>query len=321
MSRTAAPEAAAASPAVPGEPRPGYPFASRFVDLPAGRLHYVDEGPVSESGSAAGTGAEQGAGRPGTGTLLFVHGTPTWSYEWRHLIGALRGTHRCVAPDHLGFGLSQRPKDFPYAPEDHARNLLAFVRALDLKDLTLVVHDFGGPIGLPVALEEPARVKRLVVINSWMWSFEGDADMEKKARVAGGALGRFLYRYGNFSLKVLTPYAYGDRRKLTPEIHRQYLDRFPDRWSRGAVLWALARSLLGSSAFYRSLWDRRSSLAPLPALIVWGRKDRAFEPRLLARWKEALTRARVVEMPESGHWPHEEEPEAVIAALREFLAH
>ena len=213
-------------------------------------------------------GLSPAKGRPaqsaGSGTLLFVHGTPTWSYEWRHLLRAFAPSHRCVAPDHLGFGLSERPRDFAYTPEDHARNLREFVRKLDLRDITLVVHDFGGPIGLPLCFEEPARIRRLVAVNTWMWSFEDDADMAKKARMASGALGRFLYRYGNFSLRVLAPYAYGDRRKLTPAIHRQYLDRFPDAWSREAVLWALARSLLGSSAFYRGLWERREQLRRLP---------------------------------------------------------
>lgn len=270
-------------------------------------MHYVDEGPHTPG--------------PGRGeTLLFIHGTPTWSYEWRHLIRAFSGNFRCVAPDHLGFGLSARPRDFSYTPEDHARNLLEFARRLNLREVTLVVHDFGGPIGLPLCIEQPERVKSLVLVNTWMWSFEGDAGMEKKAGIAGGAVGRFLYRYGNFSLRVLTPFAYGDRRKLTPSVHRQYLDRFPDAWSRGTVLWALARAMLGSSAFYRGLWEQRARLLGRPALLIWGMKDPAFEPRFLRRWQEALPGARVAELPDSGHWPHEEEPESVIRIMREFLA-
>jgi pimeloyl-ACP methyl ester carboxylesterase len=296
--------APATAESIPGLDRAGYPFRSRFLEVPAGRMHYVDLGPADG----------------GRGTLLFVHGTPTWSFEWRHLLRALSAEWRCIAPDQIGFGLSERPRDFSYAPEDHARNLLAFVRSLDLRGLTLVVHDYGGPIGLPIALEEPARIAKVVVVNTWMWSFEGDKEMEQKAKVAGGAVGRFLYRYGNFSLRVLTPYAYGDKRKLTPAIHKQYLDRFPDTWSRGAVLWPLAKALLGSSAFYRGLWEKRECLRAKPALIVWGLKDRAFGPRLLARWKVALPEARVSELPDSGHWPHEEEPEKVIRALRDFLA-
>lgn len=202
----------------------------------------------------------------------------------------------------------------------HAQNILFLVRALDLKDITLVVHDFGDPIGLPVALEVTGQVKRVVVINSWMWSFEDDKAMVKKTGMAGGKLGRFLYRYGNFSLKVLMPYAYADKKKLTLAIHKRYADIFPDRWCRGAVLWPLAKALLGSSTHYRGLWDKRQRLHALPLLIVWGLKDRAFEPRFLAKWINEFPHAQVRELPDSGHWPHEEEPEAVIRALREFLA-
>jgi haloalkane dehalogenase len=268
------------------------------MDLAVGRMHYVDEG----------------SGEP----ILFVHGTPTWSFEWRHLIRAFAPTHRCIAPDHIGFGLSDRPRNFPYTPAAHAENLAEFVDRLNPGPLTLVVHDYGGPIGLPLCLRHPERVARLVLVNTWMWSFAGDREMEKKGRFAGGRFGRLLYRWVNFSLRVLTPYAYGDRRKLTPEIHRQYLDRFPDRWSRGAVLWPLAQALLGASDYYDSLWRERERLLGRPALIVWGMKDRAFPPQHLARWRQVLPAARVVEL-EAGHWPHEELPDRVADAMREFL--
>lgn len=286
--------------AATGIDRSAYPFASRWLELTAGRMHYVDEG----------------AGEP----LLFVHGTPTWSFEWRHLIRALAPSHRCIAPDHLGFGLSERPGSFPYTPEAHARNLAEFVAKLDPEPFTLVVHDFGGPIGLPLCLQQPERVKRLVLLNTWMWSFAGDRDMERKGRIAGGSLGRWLYRWANLSLRVILPQAYGDRRKLTPEVHRQYLERFPDRWSRGTVLWALARALLASSAYYDSLWQQREKLRGRPALILWGLADPAFQPPQLARWKEVLPAARVVELSGVGHWPQEEEPERVLAEMRSFLS-
>jgi pimeloyl-ACP methyl ester carboxylesterase len=279
--------------------RTAYPFSSRWMDLPAGRMHYVDEG----------TGAP----------ILFVHGTPTWSFEWRHLVRAFSATHRCIAPDHLGFGLSDRPRDFPYTPEAHAENLDAFVERLDPEAFTLVVHDYGGPIGLPLCLRHPERVTRLVLFNTWMWSFAGNADMEKKARVAGGRLGRFLYRWANFSLRVLTPYAYADRSKLTSDVHRQYLDRFPDRWSRGAVLWPLARAILGSSRYYDSLWQQRDRLLGRPALVLWGMKDPAFQPQQLTRWRDVLPAARVVEL-DAGHWPQEEAPDRVVAEMRDFLS-
>lgn len=275
-----------------------YPFTHRVAKLPRGHMHYVDEG----------------QGHP----VLFVHGTPTWSFEYRHVIQALRSKVRCIAPDHLGFGLSERPSGLAYTPEEHAANLRSFVDQLGLRDLTLVVHDFGGPIALPLALDEPSRVKRLVVLNSWCWPFEGE--MEKRAKMAGGGLGRFLYRRMNASLKLIMPSAYGDRRKLTPQIHRQYLSVFPDADSREQVLFALAQALTGSRGFYARLWERRGALANIPALVLWGMKDKAFPPNLLEKWREALPHARVVELAKSGHWPHEEEPERVVVELERFLS-
>jgi haloalkane dehalogenase len=280
--------------------RDAYPFRSRWLELPEGKLHYIDEG----------------EGEP----LLFVHGTPTWSFEYRHLVRALRRGHRCIAADHLGFGLSDRPANAAYTPEAHAERLRAFVDKLGLQRFTLVVHDFGGPIALPLVLDDPGRVARLVVLNSWMWSFADDPEMTKRARMVSGALGRFLYRRLNASLRMIGPSAYGDRRKLTKAIHAQYLAPFPDADERERVLWALARALTGSEAFYDRLWQRRRQLAGVPTLIVWGLKDTAFRPHLLERWRRALPHASVVELAGAGHWPHEEEPDAVIAALEPFLA-
>lgn len=276
--------------------RDAYPFTPRRQ----GALSYVDEG--------AGP------------TVLLAHGTPTWSFEWRHLIRALAPEYRCVAPDHLGFGLSDRPRGADYSPEAHAARFAAFCEELGLRDVTLVVHDFGGPIALPWALEAPGRIRRLVVLNSWMWSFADDPVMRRRARMAGGAFGRWLYRWMNASLRMLMPSVYGNRRALTKAIHAQYLAPFRERWARGEVLWALARALEGSAAHYDALWQRRGALGGVPTLVLWGMKDDAFRPTMLARWREAAPHARIVELASAGHWPHEEEPEVVAGAIRDFLA-
>jgi haloalkane dehalogenase len=271
--------------------RAAYPFSSRFLDVPAGRVHYVDEG----------------RGEP----VLFVHGTPSWSFEFRHLIAALQKTHRCVAPDHLGFGLSDRPAGFAYTPEAHAASLAAFVDRLGLERLHLVVHDLGGPIGLPLA----GRAASVTVMNSFMWPLDDDPEVARPARLLSGRFGRFVYRWLNLSLRVLMPMAFGDRKKLTAEVHAQYLFPFRDRDAREKVLWTLARSLLSSRAHYESLWAARARLKNLT--LIWGMKDRAFGPRYLERF--ASLGARVVRAPGAGHWPHEEEPELVTRALRESL--
>lgn len=263
------------------------------------RLHHLDEG----------------QGEP----ILFVHGTPTSSHDWRHLVRELSATHRCVAPDLVGFGASPRPSDFAYTPEAHAGALADFVAEKGLRDLTLVVHDFGGPIALPLALDPARRVRRLIVLNSWMWPAEDDPHLASGARLLGGRLGRFLYRWANLSLRVLMPSAYADRAKLTRELRAHHLAPFRDRDARVRVLWTLARSLLASRDHFAALCDAAPSLARIPVHLVWGTRDPAFTPAALARWRALVPHATVTELP-VGHWPQEEDPVAVLAALRAQLA-
>ena len=279
--------------------RAEYPFATRRITLSGGEaLHCIDEG--------AGP------------VVLLVHGTPTWSFEWRHLVRALSATHRCIAPDHLGFGLSDRPPGADYSPESHATRLRELAAQLDLRDITLVVHDFGGMIGLPLAVEADSRVSRIVVINSWMWDLGDDPGVRRAGRLFGGGLGRFLYERLNFSLRVITPAAFADRKRLTPAVHGQYLAPFADRRSRGLVLWPLARSLGSPSTHGEQLWTRRAALANIPALIIWGTRDPALKPHQLERWRQALPHAEVVQL-EAGHWPHEEMPDSVCGRVSDFL--
>jgi haloalkane dehalogenase len=153
-----------------------------------------------------------------------------------------------------------------------------------------------------------------------MWAFDDDPSMRRKARLAGTPLFRWMYRRLNASQRLIMPSAYADKRRLTPAIHCQYLELFPDADSRERVLFALAQSLLGSSAFFDGLWRRRERLAGVDAHIVWGTRDSAFPPAMLARWQQAVPHACVTRIDDAGHWPHEEAPEDVIHTLRRILA-
>ncbi len=281
-------------PSPPWLDRAMFPYDARFVPVPGGQLAVT----------------EVGEGPP----VLLVHGTPTWSVDWRHLIPALSASHRVIAPDHLGFGRSPRVPGAGYAPEDHARRFAALADTLDLRDLTLVIHDFGGPIALPWALANRDRLRRLVVINSFGFPFT-DPAARMAARVLGSGFGRFLYRYANLSVEVIAPTAWGDRRKLTPALHRQWRGPFVDRGARVEVLWPLARSLLSSEAHYEAILRDLPRLAGVPVDLVWGLKDPAFPERDLLRWQALVPHATAHRIPESGHWPHEEAPEAVLRAL------
>jgi pimeloyl-ACP methyl ester carboxylesterase len=278
--------------------RAAYPFESHFLELDAGRMHYLDEG----------------QGPP----LLLVHGTPTWSFLYRHIVAALRPRFRCIVPDHIGFGLSDKPADWGYRPADHARNLRMLIEHLNLRNFTLVVHDFGGPIGLAYAIERPDNVARLVLFNTFMWSIRDDPAKRRPARLFGTALGRLLYTRMNFSPRVILPAAWGDKATLTPEIRRHYtaVHQRPDERNG---MWGFARELLGSSDWFDGLWAQRDRIKDLPALLMWGMNDPAFTARDLARWQALFTDAQTVTFPHVGHFVPDEAGPAAAQEIAAFL--
>ena len=284
--------------AVSWVPADAYPFVSRFQEVDGGALHYVDEG----------------AGPP----VVFVHGTPTWSYDWRRQIRALRVDHRVVAADHLGFGLSDKPMDADYTPRAHAARLATFLDSLDLHDATVVVHDFGGPIGLSWVLDHPDRVRHLVIVNTWMWSTADDARAQRLSALVAGPVGRYLYLQRNASPRKLIPWSVGKDFDADEAFLAPYVNAFPDPDHRVAP-WRLGVELGASAAWYGGLWDRVATLADLDVTVIWGMQDPAFGADALARWRAALPSARVVEIPDAGHFPQEETPDRVTAALQEAI--
>ena len=276
-----------------------YPFAPHVMQLEAGRMHYVDEG----------------QGTP----VLFVHGTPTWSFMYRDLIRRLAPHQRCVAPDNLGFGLSDKPEGADYTPEDHARNLHTFVERLGLNEITLVVHDYGGPIGLSYALEHPEKIARLVIFNTFMWPMSGEFAPPGLGRVLAGPVGRWLYERLHLDARVIVPAFWHNKATFTPAVRRHYAEVHQTPGQRTA-LWALARALYASNPWFESLWQRRERLRGIPALLLWGLRDPAFPARFLARWREALPEAQVRTFEDAGHFVPEEQPAEVAEAVRAFLS-
>ena len=274
-----------------------YPFTPRMLAVDAGRMSYLDEG--------------EGP------TVVMVHGTPTWSFLYRHLVRALAPRHRCIVPDLPGFGLSDRPADASYRPEEQARRLTTLIETLGLKELTLVVHDFGGPIGLAHAIERPQSVHRLVLFNTWMWSLADERSFRLVGRLFGGPLGRLAFERFRLSTEVLWRSAVADRSRYTRAVHAHYRAPMATAAARRAT-WVYARELLGSSAWYERLWARRERIADIPALLVWGMKDPAFA-RFLPRWRALFTHADIVEMRDVGHAPPEERGPEVATLVARFL--
>jgi len=275
-----------------------YPFQPNFYASVDGRMHYLDEG----SGPV----------------LLMVHGTPAWSFSYRKLIQALSPYFRCIAIDHLGFGLSDKPEQADYSPKAHAERLEQLISHLQLKDVSLLVHDFGGPIGLSYALNRPENVSKVIILNTWMWPLDDYPKIAKGAKIAGSWLGKMLYKYFNFSPRILVKQAFHDKNKLTKEVHRYYTDVYPDAKSRGGPT-AFAHHLLQSSGWFHQLWQKRHILSRLPIIILWGKHDPLLPISLLDRWKDALPNASVHTL-EAGHFVQEEQPEEAAKLIRQFVS-
>jgi cis-3-alkyl-4-acyloxetan-2-one decarboxylase len=279
-----------------------FPFAPHFVQSDSLRLHYVDEGPRDAP------------------PLLLVHGNPTWSYLWRHQLRDLpaRG-HRCVALDLMGFGRSDKPPYLSaYSLRAHIDNTLALVDELDLRDVTLVAHDWGGPVGLGALLERRDRLRGLVLMNTWAWELPSFVPpFVREFRTEG--LGEILALGGNLFVESIPGGMV--RRDTDPLMMEAYRAPFPDYWSRVAPL-AFQREIPlterdRSAHLISSIHDGLLEL-DVPALLVWGMRDRVFQPMFLDQWREMLPSAEAVELHDAGHYLVEDRPDAITEALDGF---
>jgi pimeloyl-ACP methyl ester carboxylesterase len=274
-----------------------YPFRSNYFDVDGHKLHYIDEGKGE--------------------VILFVHGTPSWSFDFRNIIKTLGSSHRCVALDHIGFGLSDKPEHYDYSTVRHSHTLGEFIKYLQLKTFTLVVHDFGGPIGLNVAIKYPEKVKNIVILNSWLWSSKNDADFIRFGKILKSPLLPFLYLWLNFSPRFILPKSFGDQ-KLSGNILTQYTKPFANRTQRNGAL-AFAKSLLNDQDWFEELWNKRQSIATKPTLFIWGMKDPVIKPQYLDRFASGFSNHQIMKLETTGHFPQEEQPEIVAKSILDFL--
>lgn len=280
-----------------------YPFASHVLDLEGVGLHYVDEGP-----------------REGE-VLLFVHGNPTWSFTWRHPIRRFSARHRCIAPDHIGCGLSDKPEDYPYRLERHIENLERLVRHLGLERITLVVHDWGGPIGLGFAGRHPELVARLVILNTA--AFPGPAPWRIRL-CRTPLLGALAVRGFNAFARLATVMALEDASRMTPTVRRGYLAPYASFQTRIATLRFVQDIPLDPRhPSWSTLLEVEAGLERLrehPAMLIWGERDWCFTPAYRAGFEERLPRASVHRVQDAGHLVVEDAREDVLNWIEAFLA-
>lgn len=284
------------SPTEPFVPDPRlFPFRSRFHASSAGPLHYIDEG----------------EGLP----VLLLHGNPTWSFLYRGIVLRLRKHLRCVAVDYPGFGLSHHPSDYGYTPAEHAAVVGELVRHLDLRDLVVVGQDWGGPIGMRVALDDPGRVRALVMGNTWYWPTEALHMKAFAALMSSGFVQRLVLER-NFFVERIMPL--GLKHDLAREVMDHYRGPFPDRESRVGVA-ELPRQITESAPWLAEIAEGvRDLLADRPLLLAWGMDDFAFGPGFMDRFRSDFTAVRVVRL-DAGHYIQEDAPAEVSRAIKEFL--
>lgn len=278
---------------------PAYPFPSRFVTVGGHRMHYVDEG----SGPV----------------VVCLHGNPTWGFLFRNLVAGLRHEFRVIVPDHVGCGLSDRPRDALFRAADRIAHLEEFLDRLGVGRFSLVMHDWGGPLGTGLAVRRAERVERLVYFNTTL--AETDLLPAMIRRAAAPVIGRMLTQHTARFVSLLT--SLGASRPLPEEVRQAYHRPYRTAESRRAI-WGFVHDIPFSrshptAALMDDLVARLPVLAGKPVRLVWGMKDPCFHAEILDRVAARFPDADVVRIPDASHLVLEDAARESTAAVRDFL--
>lgn len=279
-----------------------YPFGSHYLTIGAHRMHYVDEG-------------------RGDQPIVCVHGNPTWSFYYRAIVKHFHNMQRVVAVDHLGCGLSDKPQKYPYALAQHISNLQLLWQTLDLRRITLVVHDWGGAIGLGAALAEPQRIERIVLLNTG--AFPPPYIPWQIAACRIPLLGPFAIRGLNLFCRGALRMAIARKKKLSPIASSGLLAPYNNWANRIAVSRFVAdiptRPSDPTWQLLEQIENNLTRLAHLPIMMIWGMKDWCFRPDCLERFSKNFPQADIVRLQDVGHYVMEDAPEDVLQHLERFL--
>ncbi|MFL9870197.1 alpha/beta fold hydrolase [Paraburkholderia megapolitana] len=292
-----------------------FPYAPRFTDAPGFHMYYVDEGPTDGQ------------------VVLCLHGEPTWGYLYRDLIATLKGSYRVIAPDHMGFGKSETPQDRTYWLRDHIDNLERFVLALDLRAITLVLHDFGGAVGMGLAARHPDRIQRIISTNgptpfgqatlidrltanaeiSPWFSWILKAEPEGRLEAVLGELGFNI-------LSTLKINGFENHALINDTWLRAYGSRFATPADcAGAIGWAKGFAI-GAHRFEVPDAAALRAIQSRPALAIWGMADRTLHAEhFLPLFSGVFPQAEIHRLAGVGHYCHDDAPEAISGHIARFL--
>lgn len=283
-----------------------YPYTGKRLDVDGGSLHYLDEG-LNEDAS----------NQP---VMLAVHGNPTWSFYWRALIESFAGSHRVVVPDHIGCGLSDKPQDWDYRLEQHINNLCALVEHLNLQNIVLVVHDWGGAIGMGMAGRMPNRIQKLVVTNTAAFRSQEIPMSIASCRIP--VFGSIAVRGFNAFAGVATWRA--SAKGLSKAVKSGLTLPYNSWASRIATLKFVEDiPLKPSHPSYDALMKVEEGLSILldkPMLICWGEQDFCFTPNFRKEWQRRFPDAEVHAWDDVGHYVIEDVPERLVSTMTEWLS-
>lgn len=254
-----------------------------------------------------------------------LHGNPTWSFYYRNLVLALRRQYRCIVPDHIGCGLSDKPGDdrYDYRLKSRVNDLDALLRHLGLEaPLTLVVHDWGGMIGFAWAVEHPERIAKMVVLNTAAFPLPENKKMPPAlSLVRDSALGAFLVRRFNAFSGIAARVAF--KKPVSREVRQAYKLPYDSPSNRIATLRFVQDIPLGPSDpgydILINTAERLHLLQDKPCLIAWGERDFVFDAPFLDQWIRHFPEARVHRLPDCGHYVLEDGGPALIQTISEFI--
>jgi cis-3-alkyl-4-acyloxetan-2-one decarboxylase len=278
-----------------------YPFLPHYLELDKFRYHYLDEG-VGE-------------------TLLMLHGNPTWSFYYRNLVCGFMDSYRCVVPDHMGMGKSDKPQDYPYTISQHIDNLEKLVFHLELNDITLIVHDWGGAIGMGFAVRHPQLIKRLVIFNTAAFLSREIPISLRLCRIPG--FGAIAIRGFNIFARAATSWACMKQERMTEDVRAGYLEPYNNYSNRVANLRFVQDIPMNSHAsgysIIKNIEENLKLFKEHPVKIIWGAHDFVFNDTFLKRWKEIYPQAEVHRMEDAGHYVVEDSYEKILPLMKEFF--
>jgi len=286
---------------------PDYPFPSHYLDRSGNKLHYIDEGPREAP------------------PVVMLHGNPTWSFYYRRVITALSPRFRCIVPDHIGMGLSDKPGDdrYKYTLDRRANDVQALLEHLNIKEnITLILHDWGGMIGTTFATRFPDRIKQFVILNTGAFHLPASKPLPWQLKLCRSFLGAIFVRgFNGFSGDAVKSCV--ARRPLPDDVKASLLAPY-DSWKNRIAVHRFVQDIPlapGDRAYdtVTSVQDNLHQFADLPMLICWGMKDFVFDHHFLAEWETRFPKATVHRFEDVGHYILEDAHEDVIPLIERFL--